>query len=79
MIYSCSQSKLAYRPMPSLFLTPSAYYTYSSSSWLDNSSESLSQYIKALIHLLLEEVSVHAGYEVLMEVDDISALIVGDP
>jgi hypothetical protein len=61
-----------------LFLAPSAYYTYSSSSWLDSSSELLSQYIKALIYLLLEEVSVHAGYEVLMEVDDNKALIVGD-
>jgi hypothetical protein len=33
----------------------------------------------ALIRLSLEEVSVHAGHESLMEVDDNRALIVGDP
>jgi hypothetical protein len=34
---------------------------------------------KKLTHLPLEEVALRAGYKVLMEVDDNSALIIGDP
>ncbi len=33
----------------------------------------------ASVHLPMEEVAVHAGREVLMEVDDNILLIVGDP
>jgi len=35
--------------------------------------------IGPLIHLSLEEVAVHAGHKVLMDVDDIILLIVGIP
>ncbi len=31
------------------------------------------------IHLSLEEVTVHAGHKVLMEVDDNTLLIIGNP
>jgi hypothetical protein len=33
----------------------------------------------ALLHVSLEEVAVHAGHEILMEVDDNSVPIVDDP
>ncbi len=35
--------------------------------------------VRALDLSFLEEVTVHIGHEVLVEVDDHSALIVGDP